>query len=297
MSRFPWITVAPFFWLVVIGLMAAFGLWQLWKRGWLHALLVWLLEMLLRAARGLVKRIESALHSLGRPSSSTAAAELPAEGGLLGMSALVVDDDPVFAEKISTLLNRRGVKVAGVAHNGQEAQQMALALNPQMLLMDIEMPEKNGIEATRAIKLARPHIKIVMLTGMEQDAYVFEALRSGASGYLLKGAPFRVFFAQLEALARGEVPLSAGLAERVLAELSRPPAAAQSEPHPGDDLTGRQWDILERVARGQTYKEIGADLSLTEKTIKYHMGQIIDRLHVANRAQAIRYLNSVKRSD
>lgn len=261
------------------------------------------LNLALQAARWLVKRLEAALNSqdtLGQVQDASSAVAPDAqflEGGLLGMSMLLVDDDPVLIEKMRSLLAVRGVNIAGVANNGQQALQMALSLNPQVILMDVDMPELNGIGAARSIKQARPRIKIVMLTGMEQDEYLFEALRSGASGYLLKGAPVKTIFAQLEALVRGEVPLSAGLAERILAELSPQNTEVKNVPNLADGLTNRQWDILERVARGQTYKEIGADLSLTEKTIKYHMGQIIDRLHVSNRLQAIQFLKSNRRGE
>ncbi len=188
-----------------------------------------------------------------------------------------------------------GPEVVGVAHNSAVAQELADTLNPQLILMDIDLPGQNGLEATRLIKAAHPDMKIVMFTASEREAHLFEAIRNGASGYLLKGAPAEVFFSQLSALARGEVPLSPGLASRVLAEFARlgPTSTQVGAGQPESELTDRQWDILKRVARGQTYKEIGAELHLSEPAIRYHMGQIIERLHVANRTQAVAYLRRI----
>ena len=215
---------------------------------------------------------------------------------LQGLSVLIVDDEVLFADSVRSLLTMHGLKVLGMAHDGQNAQELARVLNPQLILMDLDMPRVNGLVATRAIKDAQPDIRIVMLTASERDEHLFEAIRSGASGYLLKGMSANAFCAQLAGLVCGEVPLSPGLADRLLAEFARATAPATAgEGHAEDTLTDHQLAILERVARGQTYKEIGADLHLAEKTIKYHMGQIIDRLHVANRVQAVAYLRRTQR--
>ncbi len=224
--------------------------------------------------------------------------QTPTPTTLQRLSVLLVDDDTLFVQSVRSLLTARGLQVLGVAHDGEQAQALAETLQPELILMDIDMPGHNGLEATRLIKAAHPDMKIVMFTASEREADLFEAIRNGASGYLLKGAPAEVFFSQLSALARGEAPLSPSLASRVLAEFARlspTPAPSREIARPRaddgeDELTDRQWDILERVARGQTYKEIGADLHLSEQSIKYHMGQIIDRLHVANRVQAVAYL-------
>ena len=226
------------------------------------------------------------------PNPVAADASLPATSNLLGLRVLLVDDETTFAESMRSLLTSHGMSVVGIAPNGTAAIQLSRDLNPQFILMDIDMPHLNGLQATRAIKTAQPQVKIVMLTALESNDTLFEALRGGASGYLLKGAPVETLIAQLAGLARGEVPLSPGLAERVLAELS-PSSAPDSPTPPGEArLTGHQWDILARVAAGQTYKQIAAELFLTERTIKYHMGQIIDLLQVDNRTQAIAYLRN-----
>lgn len=220
----------------------------------------------------------------------------PAQISFHGVTVLVVDDDTLFAQSVRSLLTARGWQVLGVAHDGKQAQALAETLQPELILMDIDMPGLNGLEATRLIKVEHPGMKIVMFTASEREADLFEAIRNGASGYLLKGAPAEVFFDQLSALARGESPLSPGMANRLLAEFARLSTSAasvsQDQPVaiPPASLTDRQWNILERVARGQTYKEIGSDLHLSEPAVRYHMGQIVERLHVSNRAEAVAYL-------
>ena len=137
-----------------------------------------------------------------------------------------------------------------------------------------------------------PEIKIVMLTMSGDDDDLFEAIKSGACGYLLKTQDTEEFFNQLTELARGEVPLSPGLAARILRQFGRQQVTdidLEQEPSEREYLTRRQLEVLTLVAQGLTYKEIGARLGLSERTIKYHMGEIIDRLHLDNRAQVIEY--------
>jgi two-component system NarL family response regulator len=147
----------------------------------------------------------------------------------------------------------------------------------------------DGISATRVIKADLPDVRVVMLTMSESDQDLFEAIRNGACGYLLKTDDTERFFELLLGLMRGESPLSPGLAGRVLQAFTLQPGeagkpGAKEEEHP---LTSRQIEVLTLVAQGLTYKEVGAKLFLAEQTIKYHMGEIVQRLHAENRRQAI----------
>ncbi|HUX76811.1 MAG TPA: response regulator transcription factor [Anaerolineae bacterium] len=159
--------------------------------------------------------------------------------------------------------------------------------------MDIGMPRCDGLAATRAIKAELPDVKIVMLTVSAEEEDLFEAIKSGASGYLLKSLDAGQFFELLSDLERGEVALSNGMAARVLEEFARQAGQAEPATEVGEEdtpgLTPRQREVLTLVARGLKYKEVGAALCLSESTIKYHMGEILERLHLKNRAQAIAY--------
>ena len=205
------------------------------------------------------------------------------------MKVLLVDDHPLFLEGLQNLLATRGIEVVGTASDGLEALEKARALRPEVILMDIQMPRCDGLAATRLIKAEMPDVKIVMLTVSEEDEDLFEAIKSGASGYLLKSLDAGKFFELLSGLDRGEAPLSPGLAARILEEFARRPPAGSETCEGVQELTPRQMEVLTLVAQGMTYKEVGAALHLSERTIKYHMGEILDRLHLENRAQVIAY--------
>ncbi len=217
------------------------------------------------------------------------------------MKVLLVDDHPVFLDGLKELLTRRGMEVVGTARDGLEALEQARALHPEIILMDIQMPRCNGLAATRLIKAELPDVRIVMLTMMADDQDLFESLKSGASGYLLKTQDTASLFQLLLGLAQGQVPLSPGLASRLLNEFTRQPDEPQSrhapsEPEPVERLSPRQWQVLTLVAQGLTYKQVGAKLGLSEATVKYHMGEIIERLHLENRAQVLEYARRMRLS-
>ncbi len=213
------------------------------------------------------------------------------------MRVLLADDHPLFLDGLTTLLTNRGIEVVGTARDGLEAIEKARALNPDLILMDIHMPRLNGLAATRLIKKEQPHVKIVMLTISDNDEDLFEAIKSGACGYLLKADESQEFFELLSGVMRGEVSLSAGLANRVLEEFARQGGVSQSlegAARKEEALTSRQVEVLALIAQGLTYKEVGKKLFLTEHTIKYHMGEIIERLQLENRRQAIEYARRMK---
>jgi len=207
--------------------------------------------------------------------------------GLAGLRLLLVDDHPLFLEGLRSLLTARGFIVVGVAHDGEAALEQTRALRPDVVVMDVNMPGGGGLKATRAIKAELPETKVVMLTVAEDDAHLFEAIESGASGYLLKGLNANQFCSLLAGLLQDNVPLAPGLAARIMAEFSR-----QGDHDGRPDMTGltpHQKEILSLVAQGLIYKEIAQRLHITEQTIKYHMNQILEKLRVENRAEAIAF--------
>jgi two-component system NarL family response regulator len=204
---------------------------------------------------------------------------------------LLADDHPLFLDGLGNLLAARGIDVAGVAHDGLEALEKARALRPDVVLMDIHMPRLSGIAATRMIRAELPDTRVVILTMSASDDELFEAITAGVSGYLLKTQDTGEVFGLLEDVARGEVALSPGLASRILNEFRR---RAVAPPEVGEkrhamSLSPRETQVLTLVAQGLTYKEAGAKLCLADRSIKYHMGEIVSRLHVAGRSQAIDY--------
>jgi DNA-binding NarL/FixJ family response regulator len=211
------------------------------------------------------------------------------------MKVLLVDDHPLFLDGLKELLARRGIQVVGAASDGFEALEQARALHPEVILMDIHMPRCDGLAATRLIKAELPEIQIVMLTMSSEDDKMFEAIKSGASGYLLKSQDTSEFFASLMGLTQGEAPLSPGLAARILKEFERqageagPARLAAAGQEQTQDLSARQVQVLTLVAQGLSYKQVGAQLGLTERTVKYHMGEMIRRLHLENRAQVVEH--------
>ena len=211
------------------------------------------------------------------------------------MKILIVDDHALLVEGLRNLLEQRGFEVVGTAANGQEGIEQALELDPDLVLMDIRMPVVDGLAATRLIKAQRPEMKIVMLTTSAEDKDLFEAVKSGAVGYLLKSAKGAAFIESLHGLAEGIPPFSPGLAERLLREFSRLGEKQQENAAPDGSspesvlLTDRQMDVLRLVASGLTYKEVGAELSLSDHTVRYHMREIMALLHLENRSQVIAY--------
>jgi signal transduction histidine kinase/DNA-binding NarL/FixJ family response regulator len=207
---------------------------------------------------------------------------------------LLVDDNALFLRGLHSLLEVNGFQVVGTAGNGDEAQAQARTLEPDVILMDVQMPKCDGLAATRAIKADMPHIQIVMLTVSDDDAHLFEALRSGASGYLLKSLESEDLCTLLLGLMRGEVPFSPGLAARVLHELTHSDTSAGAAPPeqsalPEAHLTEQQITLLTLLAQGQTQQEVGERMGYTRRTISRHLATIIDMLHLCNRAEAIAY--------
>lgn len=204
------------------------------------------------------------------------------------MRVLLVDDHPLFRDGVRSLLEARGVEVVGEAGDGQEALEAAVRLNPDVILMDITMPRMDGLEATRLIKVRLPDVKIVVLTVSDEDRVLFEAIKSGAQGYLLKDLQADEFFNLLSGIERGEAPISRGLAGRILEEFAAH-RAGRAEIEAPDELTDREREVLKCVSGGASNREIAATLYVSENTVKFHMKNILEKLHLRNRAEVVAY--------
>jgi DNA-binding NarL/FixJ family response regulator len=199
------------------------------------------------------------------------------------MRILLADDHPLFRDGITSLVEAWGHEVVGNASDGPAAVIQADELAPDLILMDVAMPGGGGLEATRRIAATHPEIPIVMLTASEGEDDLFAAIKAGARGYLLKNLEARELRAMLEAVERGEAAVTPATAARILAELARP--AAPAGPVRPDRLTDRERDVLRLVVAGHRNKEIAALLGISENTAKFHLRNILEKLHAESRAE------------
>lgn len=205
------------------------------------------------------------------------------------MRLVLADDHALFRAGIASLLRAWGHEVVGEAGNGLEALELVRGLRPDLVLMDITMPECNGLEATRLIKAELPDTRIVIVTVSDDDEHLFEAIKSGAEGYLLKDVAEGELESTLSALEAGEPALSPRLAAKILDEFVRLGRQEPLEESRRDDLTAREREVLQLVAEGATNREIAASLQLSEHTVHFHVKNILAKLHLRNRAQAVAY--------
>jgi DNA-binding NarL/FixJ family response regulator len=198
---------------------------------------------------------------------------------------LVADDHAMFQRAITTLLaGEPDLEVVGTAVNGVEAVRMCLERQPDVVLMDLHMPELSGIDATRQLAQAAPHIGVLVLTMFDDDDSVAAALREGARGYLLKGARQEEVARSIRSVFAGDLIIGRPLARRVSGMVSADPLIA-TRPFP--QLTDRELDVLEQLARGLDNSTIGRTLFLSEKTVRNYVSSIFGKLHVASRAEAV----------
>ena len=196
---------------------------------------------------------------------------------------LLVDDHAEFREGLRGILAREDdIEVVGEAANGDEALHLAGRTDPDVVLMDLHMPGINGIEATRQLIAARPHVGVLVVTMFEDDESVFAAMRAGARGYLLKGARKTETLRAIRSVASGEAIFSPSIARRLMGYFSRP--SRDAVPFP--ELTPREREIVEMIAAGKTNDEIADVLALSLKTVRNYVTSILEKLQVSDRAQA-----------
>ena len=206
---------------------------------------------------------------------------------------LIADDHALFRDGLRSLLQSQGHEIVGEARNGRQAVDMATALHPDIVLMDVSMPELDGIAATRELTGRHPDIKIIILTASDEDETLFEAIKAGAQGYLLKNLEADEFFSLLDRASRGEPALTPALARKLLLEFAKPAAAATP-----DALTEREREVLALMVEGVTSnRKLAKSLDLSENTVKFHVRNILDKLRLHNRAQAVGYAMRQKKAD
>ncbi|MCA0758045.1 response regulator transcription factor [Paenibacillus sp. N4] len=221
------------------------------------------------------------------------------EGRESGVRVLLVDDHPDGREGMREIVTEDGFfEVAGAAASGEEAIELMPVVRPDLVLMDINMPGMGGLEATRRLKQEWPAVKIVMVTVSDDITHLFEAIRRGAQGYLLKNLAPSAWMEYLRAVALDEAPMSKELAFRLLQEFAAgKPHSDKAPAGPAGSgteamttpLTGREKEVLERVATGASNREVAAALGVSEHTVKNHLKNILQKLHLDNRVQLTRY--------
>ncbi len=200
---------------------------------------------------------------------------------------LIADDHAIVREGLTSVINRQtDMRVVGQATNGQEAIALALTLRPDVILLDLMMPIKDGLEAIRAIKQADDRARILVLTSFANDSRTFPAIKAGALGYLLKDATHDQLLQAIRDVAQGRASLDPAIALKVMREIDKPVPDLPPTPDP---LTAREMDTLRLVARGLTNQEIAAELNLHERTVVKYVTNIFEKLHLANRTQAALY--------
>jgi DNA-binding NarL/FixJ family response regulator len=200
------------------------------------------------------------------------------------LRVVIADDHPAFRRGLAAMLeSAASLEVIGEAGDGEEAVERTLELVPDVVLMDVKMPGRNGIDATRQIVARNPAVAVLVLTMYEDDDSVFAAMRAGARGYLLKGAEQDDVLRAISAVAAGEAIFGPAIAERLMAYFAAGSVAA----HPFPELTERERDVVELIARGKSNAAIAAELSLTLKTVQNHVSNVFTKLRVTDRSGAV----------
>ena len=200
---------------------------------------------------------------------------------------LLADDHALFRKGVADFLAaEQDIDLVGEADDGAQALEMARELMPDVVLMDISMPRMDGLEATRRIKAEIPYVRIVVLTVSDSDHSLFDAVKSGAQGYLLKSVEPQALLDTIRGVVRGEASISPAMATRLLDHLARGTPQTAPPGTPDARLTPREQEVLGLVALGKSNKEIAAALGIAENTVKNHLKNILEKLHLENRVQA-----------
>lgn len=198
---------------------------------------------------------------------------------------LIADDHPVVREGLCSLVNiSPGMELVGEAVDGIEAVEKACSLQPDVILLDMVMPHKDGLEVIREIKQQNPDARILVLTSFAEDDKIFRAIKAGALGYLLKDTSPEMLLQSIRDIYQGESSLHPTIARKLIRELSQP-----SDPPPGKLLTKREMEVLRLIARGLSNQEIAEKLVITKGTVRIHVSKILTKLHLTNRVQAVLY--------
>ena len=199
---------------------------------------------------------------------------------------LIADDHTLVRQGFEALLSvKDGIKVVGLAENGEKAIKMARSLKPDIILMDLMMPVKNGIEATREIKKYNPDARILIITSFAENDNVFQAVKAGALGYLLKDSSPHELMQAIEDVCKGRMSLHPSIANKLMDELNKPLEGKVTE----DPLTERELEVLKLVAKGISNQDIAEKLVVSDRTVGAHVSNILAKLHLANRTQAALY--------
>lgn len=200
---------------------------------------------------------------------------------------LLVDDHILFRKGIASLIaSRPDMKVVGEAGDGIEAVSLAKETRPDVVLLDVNMPRRDGLETVKVLKQEIPSADIVMLTISDDDYHLFEAVKGGAKGYLLKNLEPPQLYDMLDKVRQGEAPISGVMAAKILREFGQPAESEAKPPEQGNELTPREIQVLEQVVKGASNKDIADSLHIAENTVKIHLRNILEKLHVQNRIQA-----------
>jgi len=200
------------------------------------------------------------------------------------ISIFIVDDHPVVRDGLVAILGTQtDFQVSGEAASGQEALAQFEDIGPDVVLLDLEMPGMDGVEVIQRLRLIQPEVKIVVFTAFDTDERILSALRAGAKGYLLKGAPRAELFAAIRIIHGGGSLLQPVVASRLIDQLAGSDGGAQ----PAEELTPREQEVLILLAQGKQNKEIAAELVITERTVKFHISSILGKLGAGNRTEAV----------
>ena len=208
---------------------------------------------------------------------------------LEGVRVLIVDDHDLFRRGLRTLLEEQDVQIVGEASRGAEATRLVRELAPDVVVMDLNMPGMSGVEATRQITMAAPLTRVIVLTISDQDGDVMDAILAGACGYLLKDSSIHELIRGIETAARGDSLISPQIAAKVLQRIRATGASADGERTIRSELSERELEVLRLIANGKDNAEIAAELSISPKTVKNHISNILMKLQIDNRIQAAVY--------